>query len=253
MGPEKKNNREFKITALVLSIIYYQLFIVCIFLSQKKKLKYPVECLYGSRLFFEEKYFLTKSGSKWVLVGVLPKTEQNFVRVLRIHDSKGGWITFNEGQIHELFSKLREVIPVDGKCAALADISEKPNKEKVIHISKANYGTDIWKIENKNSDHLNNMIFGLNTLQRLIQLDNLIVFSFNSKDYIYAQHAFTKMVEEVQKMPANIRKDTYRVQQYLLDTATHHFNFGGASPFYTMARDTLANFEDFFKYTVNKA
>lgn len=185
------------------------------------------------------------------MVGVKPKSEGGFERVLRIFDQKGFYITFNEGQIHQLFSTLREKIPIDGKRVALERVSEICDKENVISVVKAKYGSDLWEIGNEKSDSLLKMGFGGNTLQRLIQLDNLIIFAFNSKDYVYAQFAFTSMVESVQKMLAHDRMDSNRIQKYLLDTAKDRYEFGESSPFYTIARETLANFKDFFLYMIN--
>lgn len=181
-----------------------------------------------------------------------PNIKGEFERVLRIFDQNGLFITFNEGQIYELFFTLRDEIPIDGERLTLEDVSEKCKiEEETIRVVKAKYGIDVWEIRNEKSDSLSKMAFGIKTLQRLIQLDNIIIFAFNMKDFDYVQAAFKSMVEAVQKIPANTRKDITHVQKYLYETATDRYEFGESCPFYNIARDTLANFEEFFLYMVN--
>lgn len=205
-------------------------------------------------MFREETFFLNRSGSKRVVVGVEPNTNGEFERLLCIFDKKGLTIRFHEGQIHHLFSRLQAVIPTGGKRITIAEVSEKRDNDKdSIRVTKADYGQNIWIIENDNSGYSRKMVFGLCSLQRLLQLNKVIIYSFSNKDYRDTQRYFMSLVEEVQNMRPSIRGNIDRVREYLFDTAEACFELTDEEcPHYTIARDTLANFEEYFLFMVEQ-
>lgn len=225
--------------------------------KEPNKLERKQDDLTYGRLFFEEKFYLNKSATKWIAIGVKPLMNGVFTRVFRIVDKNGIYLTFNVGQISELFTVLSEVKALKNFSSMnnYDDDEEEceANIEGQIRIEKSDYNNQVYTVENDGSEEkITQIALGLKSLQRLCQLEDLIYFSYKKCDYIFAKGVFFELIEAAQKMPLKDRNNPDRLRRMLLNKAIDRYEMSEACPHYLIARDTLAKFEDFFHFMVNK-
>lgn len=211
---------------------------------------------YG-RLFFEQRFYLNRSGTKWVSIGVKPLMNGQFTRVLRIVDRNGLFLTFTPGQVGELFILLSEV-------PALRNYSNKNSYDEeeeesefefnpgAINIEESEFNNHVFVIENGTSEEKVTYIsMGLKSLQRLCELEDLIYFAYKNLDYVIAKGVFYDLVDDVKHMSGKDRRID-NVRKFLINKAYDRFDFDEFNPRYLITRDTLAKFEDYFHFIVNK-
>lgn len=124
------------------------------------------------RYFLEDRYFLNKSNSKWVSLGIKPRINGDFYRMMRIVDQRGFYMSFNLKEIDQLFSLLGKVVG-SGK-----DYEENKNQDEFstnnLIISKSSYSDDVYNITNKLSENEIKLSFNLLTLERLYEIEPII-------------------------------------------------------------------------------
>lgn len=223
--------------------------------KEPEKLQPKLPDLTYGRLFLEEKFYLNESGTKWVAIGVKPFMNGVFTRVLRIVDKNGIFLTFNHGQICELFTILSEVeafknfSPMNNYDD---DEENKANMEGQISIEQSDYNKLVFTIENEGSEEkITQIAVGFKSLQRLCELEDLIYFAYKRCDFVFAKGAFFELVEAAQNMSKKDRCNTDRLRRLVLNKAIERYEMDESSPHYLIARDTLAKFEDYFHFIVN--
>lgn len=158
------------------------------------------------RLFFDEIFYLSKSSSKWVSIGVKPLPNGDFVRLLRIVDKHGLMLNFYEAQVNELLASLSEISALKKHLHDDMEFEEEVDigHEKNVNIEKAGFGGSmVYKLENELSGEKTTLlIIGIKSLQRLYEQRELNYFAFRNLDVVQVKSIFFETVEAVRKLEA---------------------------------------------------
>lgn len=124
------------------------------------------------RYFLEERYFLNKSNSKWVSLGIKPRINGDFYRMMRIVDQRGFYMSFNLKEMEQLFSLLGKVVGPAKDDVENRDCDEFSTKDLI--ISKSSYSDDVFTITNSTSENEIKLSFNLLTLERLYEIEPIV-------------------------------------------------------------------------------
>lgn len=125
----------------------------------------------------EERFFLNKSNSKWILIGIKWRPHGDFQRVFRLVDARGFHMSFPEQQISRFFNLISQLPGMDS-------IKSEPDKishqlYKSIFVDKSQFADNIYNITNHHSDTSKKMSIATSTLEKLLYLEPLIRKRFN--------------------------------------------------------------------------
>lgn len=128
----------------------------------------------------------------------------------------------------------------------------KPEVFSNLTVTEAPYGDQIFEIKFENrTDKFNKLSVGIATLERRIQLYDLIMFVFYNLDKDDVATEFNRMIDEAYDINKG-KLDIKELRQFLMEQVISKFEFDSLTVGYKVAHDTLSNFEEYFQHMLEK-
>lgn len=140
----------------------------------KKKFSQGFEESSFKRMALEHRFFLNKSNTKWMSIGVVPVFSGKFTVMARLYDAKGFFMNFTPQQFVQLFKLLRHIPELSSKLRL--DNSDTPLKpiQNFYFVKTGFNDTCVYTLKNISSEDKKEMALGIVTLERLLVLEHAL-------------------------------------------------------------------------------
>lgn len=177
----------------------------------------PVDYTYG-RLYEEKRFYLNKSGSKFVTLGVRPDVSE-FKREIRLQSGgiKPFTLLFNRCQLGQLYSLIKELpdIHVDN-AEYVAEFNEEGSGSSSIKLVKTSLGDNIFKLIMPDDQY---MFLGTVSLQKLVDFEAFIFSAYDEMDVDYLKKMFDGFTDECLQLNYEDYTFDYVIRKSLFQTA----------------------------------
>lgn len=180
------------------------------------------------------------------------QTKNEFIGVIRIVDRDGYWVTFTKAQFNQ-FMRLVIDLPEmnDYHIEFEANVEANAEENDSIFIEKTFFNDEIYEIKRGiDIEKRQRLLIGFTSLERIVRLYELINYVFDNLDVKILKKTFLKIIMEGKARISFVseidKKESIRI--FLMEYIVENYEFDENSIEYQVARDTQANFEDYFKY-----
>lgn len=199
----------------------------------------PVDYTYG-RLYDEKRFYLNKSGSKFITLGVRPDVCE-FKREIRLQS--GGIKPFTLllerhqlGQLYRLIKELPEILIDNAEYAEDFNPPEEESEGPQIKLAKTSLGDNIFKLIMPDEQY---MFLGVVSLQKLVDFEAFIFSVYDEMDVDYLKKLFDGFTNECMHLNYEDYTFDYVIRIFLFQTAMTAWD---DRPFYSQ---TYIHFVDF--------
>lgn len=200
----------------------------------------------------EQRFYLNKSETKMFLIGINPNMTGDFAFEMRLACSKDKYLAFSGTSIMTMFSLVHRIIEHHGKTGEGEIVAEND----WMMFKPIDHTADVYQLSKKPTffepkvDENNRIEIEFSSLQRLHELSHLIALATNTiRNPAFVKKTFFSLVEEARKLP---NKNIENLREFLLEKLRNRSDVEEVSPFYIITYDTLAHFEQYFKFFVQK-
>lgn len=219
---------------------------------------------------------LDDSKNTWVSIGIEPRQNGEFTKVINIEERTGHFLCFTKGEFNHLL-KLIHVLPEMQPHNIMLEYDDddkekyKDAKSKEIYEYMSIEKTK-WKQHTFTLKHLcgnrGGLFFDIKPLKRLLQIYKSILFVYNNIDQDLVKNEFFKVVEKARSKGIDkpivdkpevhaffgIKKpkifygiDKQKVSKFLMEHMFEVFNFHYPTIAHFVAIQTQTIFEDYFE------
>lgn len=146
------------------------------------------------RMALERRFFLNKSNTKWLSIGVVPAMNGNFTAVARLYDVKGFYMSLTKRQFEHLFKLLRHI----PELSSILDKSNSPLKpiQNFYFVKTGFNDTCVYTLKNINSEDQKEMALGIVTLERLLMLEHALRKAYDTT-FVDSSLTATAILEKI--------------------------------------------------------
>lgn len=198
-----------------------------------------------NRVYSEEIVYLNKSNSKWFSFGVKPRMRGVFSPIIRLFDNRGFYMTFSKKQFPIFFKLVKRVVKNQRDCNFASDNEEGFIPDKNLYIVKSEYYDKVFTIFNSSSEKAEKMMIGLNTLQRILELEKMLFEKIESIDCEGYKKVFDDLISDCSFKKKDPQYDE-KVKKYLFSRSKTHLQNENNDLESKVSQETLMHFDDFF-------